>query len=123
MLPRWLYAAPPAGLTWLDLSHGSYNTLPPALAGATALRGLEMVDCRDLALTTHDIDNILLHMPHLHTLALDTSALPTRVRKTLRRRLPDLVITQEWSHSYFELELDARVQFEYSSASEPEVWD
>lgn len=30
------------GLTWLDLSRNQLTALPPALAGATALRGLDL---------------------------------------------------------------------------------
>ena len=89
----------PAGLTWLDLSYG-FPVLPPVLADATAMRGLELVGCPNLALTMHDVDSILLRMPHLRTLAIDVSTTPPRVLRALQRSLPGLVITQEWSHSH-----------------------
>jgi hypothetical protein len=106
------FSAAPAGLSWLDLSHNLFTALPPALAAATSLRTLELVSRRhDLALTRQDVD-ILLRMPHLHTLVINSASTPPRVLRALRRGLPGLVILHKCSYSVHDTDPESDSELE-----------
>ena len=103
----------PAGLTSLDLSWNRYSTLPPALAGATSLRTLQLVSRHPgLALTRGAVDSILLRMPHLRVLAMNTDRTPAQVLRALRRGLPGLEITQDSTFSAIETDSESESELE-----------
>lgn len=79
----------------LQLTANKLSRLPPALAAATGLTRLCLLDNGDLALSEADVEGILLRMPRLATLHLGAKRTPAPVLCRLFRAAPQLEITDE----------------------------
>lgn len=73
-----------AAITWLSLQHNNFTALPPALATATSLEGLDLSNCTALQLGPADVDALLAGKPQLRHLALAGSALPAAAEHLLQ---------------------------------------
>lgn len=78
-----------ADLRCLDLGNNSIATLPAALSAATSLTRLELDGNPALALSASDVD-ILSVLPYLRILVMKRDNTPTRVLRSLYRRMPAL---------------------------------
>ncbi|EFN53320.1 hypothetical protein CHLNCDRAFT_137019 [Chlorella variabilis] len=76
-------------LRCLDLGNNSIATLPAALSAATSLTRLELDGNPALALSASDVD-ILSVLPYLRILVMKRDNTPTRVLRSLYRRMPAL---------------------------------
>lgn len=83
------------GLESLDLAHGCWDRLPPALAAATSLTELSLAESSLLVLITADVDGILCRLPRLRYLYLDVARMPAHVLAQLAECAPHLQISGE----------------------------
>ena len=58
------------------------------------------------------MDTILLRMPHLHTLVINSASTPPRVLRALRRGLPGLVILYKCSYSVHDTDPESDSELE-----------
>ena len=79
----------PTGLTQLSLESNELARLPPALAGATALRELDLSHNRRLVLTAAAADWLLGACPHLHAVKFSATAAEDAVKARLQAALAE----------------------------------
>ena len=116
--------APPAGLAHLSLSDNSLQSLPPALAAATALTALDISDNPRLALDMWGVYT-LAALPRLQRLAAWGTATPSPVWRAAQEAMPRLrVVSQvpsvsgESSSSEEDSEEDSEADSEEDSEAE-----
>lgn len=83
-----------AGLQSLDLRTNSFRRLPPALSAATGLTELSLAGNFHLALTTADVQGVLLRLPRLSRVYMGVTQTPAPVLWRLFTAAPALQVTE-----------------------------